>query len=126
LGVGFENVAAKVDAVRAKSGAHAILATDYASAAWFAFYLPSHAPIIAVSESERWTFAREAEGTLLSGSLLYVAESKRDEHDVLAERFGQIIPLGEVARERGGVVIAHYALYLVSGFRGGAIGHRLP
>ncbi len=126
LGVGLEDAAAKVDAVRTRTGANAILSTDYASAAWFAFYLPSHAPIIAVNETERWTFAREAGRRLLSGPLLYVAEAKRDEHQVLAKHFRQVIPLGEVLRRRGDVVIARYVLYQVSGFAGGALGYRLP
>jgi 4-amino-4-deoxy-L-arabinose transferase-like glycosyltransferase len=125
LGFGLEEAAARVDAIRAKSGARAVLATDYASAAWFDFYLPSHAPIIAASESERWTFLSETDTTLLSGPLLYVAEAKRDEHEALAKRFRQIVPLGEVARKRGALVIGHYVLYRVSDFRGGAFGHQL-
>lgn len=126
LGVGLADVAANIDGVRSRSGAEAVLTTDYASAGWFSFYLPSHAPVIAANESERWTFAPEADSALLSGPLLYVAEVKRDEHAALASRFGQITPLGEVERKRGSLVLARYALYRVSGFRGGSVGRRLP
>jgi len=126
LGVGLEDVAARVDAVRAKSRAHAVLVTDYGSAGWFAFYLPSHAPIVAANESERWTFSREAARALLSEPLLYVAEAKRDEHEALAKHFGHVVPLGEVARKRSNLVIARYILYRVSDFRDGAFGHQLP
>lgn len=126
LGVGLSDVAANVDAVRSKCGARSVLTTDYASAAWFSFYLPSHAPVVAANESERWTFAPEVSGKLLSGPLIYVVEAKRDEHAALANRFREILPLGEIARKRGAIVIARYNLYRVSGFRGGTIGRRLP
>jgi 4-amino-4-deoxy-L-arabinose transferase-like glycosyltransferase len=126
LGVGLEDVAANVDTTRARSGAGAILTSDYASTAWFGFYLPSHAPIVATSESERWTFARTAPRTLLAGPLLYVAEARLDRHSVLAAQFTRIVPLGQIDRKRGGVVIAQYNLYRVSGFHGAAFGHMLP
>ena len=117
LGVGFKDVAADVDKVRTKFAIPAILTTDYGSAAWFGFYLPSRALVIAAGESERWTFVPAAPGVLSSRPLLYVAEAKRDEHAALARRFREVVSLGEIPRKRGNIVIARYVLYRVSGLR---------
>jgi 4-amino-4-deoxy-L-arabinose transferase-like glycosyltransferase len=126
LGVGVSDLVAKVDAIRKRAGARAVVTTDYETAAWFGFYLPSHAATIAASESQRWTFATVADKTLWSGPLLYVAEAKRDEHTSLAGRFREVMPVGGVERKRGDIVIARYVLYRLSGFKGDLVGHRLP
>jgi len=126
LGLGVKDVAERVDTVRAQSGMRAVLTTDYESAAWLSFYLPSHPPIIALGEPERWTFAPEAGAALLAGPLLYVAEAKLDRHEMLASQFGRIVPLGKIDRTRGGILVAHYGTYRVSDFRGQVAGRVLP
>jgi 4-amino-4-deoxy-L-arabinose transferase-like glycosyltransferase len=99
LGYGMDAVVAKVEATHPA----AILTTDYATTAWFAFY--GRTPVVQVNEPQRGLG-----GTLGQGPFVYVAEQGRDRHDLFASSSG----LAPVARLRGGVEVARYDRYLVA------------
>lgn len=117
LGFGVANVARQVD-----PGA-AILATDYETTSWFAFY--GRQPVAQINEGQRWAGAPEIGAEFLNRPLLYVAEQTRDHHELVATRFAHVVLLGTADRSRGGIPVAHYVIYRVSGPRGPVVG-RMP
>lgn len=67
--------------------ADAVLTTDYETTAWLRFTQPS-VPVIQVNEPRRYTDAPAAAPRLLNGRLVYLAELKRDRHQLVQHRFG--------------------------------------
>jgi hypothetical protein len=125
LAVGMPAVTEAIDRVAAKDQTQAILTTDYATTAWFSFYLPSHPKIIQLNEEQRYPDAARADVALLSQPLLYVVETRLDRHDFVAAHFARVVPIAHVDRLRRGVAIAHYVIYRVEGLQGAPLG-RLP
>jgi 4-amino-4-deoxy-L-arabinose transferase-like glycosyltransferase len=123
LAVGFPEVAAKVEALRLSSHAGAVLTTDYASTAWFAFYGPG--PVVQIGEDYRWPQAPAASAALYAHPALYVSEVRRDSRDLVAAHFAHIAEIARIDRQRDGVAIAHYVVYRVSGLKGAPVG-RIP
>jgi 4-amino-4-deoxy-L-arabinose transferase-like glycosyltransferase len=121
LAVGFPQVIEHLDTLRGATGG-AILTTDYASTAWFAFY--GHYPVTAIGEDYRWPNAAAAPASLCAKSCLYVGEIRRDRHDLVAAEFAEVKEIARFDRLRQGVPVAHYIVYRASGPKG-AFG-RLP
>jgi len=101
------------DAVRAIEADRpaAILTTDYATTAWLSFY--GHVPVVQVNEPQRGLG-----GPIPKGRLVYVAESTRDRHDLLAGAKR----LAPVARLRSGVEVGRYVRYGVQNANAGSEG----
>ncbi len=125
LAVGVPDVASQVQALRAATRSGALLTTDYASTAWFAFYAPTHPPIIQIGEEYRWSDAPVPQISLFAQSALYVAEQRRDRRDLVAAHFSRVDEIARIDRKREGVPIARYVIYRVSGLKGGPVG-RMP
>jgi len=119
LAVGFPEVATRLEGFRAG----AILTTDYASTAWFTFY--TRTPVVQIGEDYRWPNAPSPSAALFDSPALYVSETRRDRHDIVAAHFVQVQEIARIDRERKGVAIAHYVVYRVSGLKGPPPG-RLP
>ncbi|MEJ1968077.1 MAG: glycosyltransferase family 39 protein [Rhizomicrobium sp.] len=124
LAVGMDGVAAKIGTALADNAAAAIVTTDYASTAWFAFYLPGHPPVIQANESQRYADSTTPDAALLSRPLLYVVESRLDKHAELAAQFREIRNIGSFDRLRHGVPIARYTMYRLTGWRGTRFGRQ--
>jgi len=118
LAIGLPSVVQQVENDRAKTGANALLTTDYATTGWFIFYRRAPEPVIPVSEPFRWTMAPNAPAGILSGPLLYVVEERNDQHALVASLFRDIVRLDTIERRRGGKLVARYAVYRVSGPKG--------
>jgi 4-amino-4-deoxy-L-arabinose transferase-like glycosyltransferase len=123
LAVGFPEFAAKVEALRLTAHADALLTTDYASTAWFAFYGPG--PVVQIGEEGRWSGAPVPAASLFAGPALYVSEARWDRHDLIGTHFAKVAEIARIDRERKGVAIAHYIVYRVSGLKGAPAG-RIP
>ena len=123
LAVGFPNVTDKVEKLRLSAHADAILTSDYASTAWFAFYGPG--PVVQIGEEYRWPGAPAASAALYAQPALYVSEGRRDRHDLIAAHFAYVVEIARIDREREGVAIAHYVVYRVGGLKGAPVG-RIP
>jgi len=121
LAVGFPEVSEKVEALRLSTHADAILTTEYASTAWFAFYGPG--PVVQIGEDYRWPDAPVPAASLFARPALYVSEVRHDRHDLIAAHFARVQEIARFDRKREGVPIAHYIVYRVSG--GGPAG-RMP
>ena len=117
LGFGIADVTRQLD-----PGA-AILATDYETTSWFAFY--GHQPVAEIDDDQRWASSPGVGTEFLSRPLLYVAEQNRDHHDLVDAHFAHVVFLGTAERRRGGKAVAHYVIYRVSGPHGSAVG-RVP
>lgn len=123
LAVGMPEVVRELGALKAARGADVILTTDYASTAWFAFYSPYR--IASLGEDYRWPDAPPLAAADLARPALYIAEERRDLHDLVAGAFAEVTEIAKIDRERKGVPIAHYVVYRVSGPRSASLG-RMP
>jgi len=123
LAVGYPEVVAQLEKVRAGNGADVVVTTDYATASWFAFY--GHDPIVDLGEDYRWPENAAASPALFAKPALYVTEIRRDRRDLLSARFDKVREVARIDRLREGVPIAHYVVYLIAGPRQNALGRVL-
>ena len=123
LAVGFPDVVAQVEETRVRMGAGTILTTDYATAAWLTFY--GKREVVDVGEDYRWPDAEAPAAASFAGPALYVAETRRDRHDLLQASFEHVTAVGHIDRLRRGVAIAHYVVYRVDGLKSRAPGRVL-
>jgi 4-amino-4-deoxy-L-arabinose transferase-like glycosyltransferase len=117
LGFGMRDAAVAVEKACVQSRAESLVTTDYATAGWLRFYLPSSRPLLALDDQHRWTMAPTASPDMLAKPMLYIAEERRDRHGQLAAQFTNIVRLGETERRRGTVELDRYVLYRVEGLR---------
>jgi hypothetical protein len=115
VGVGWRALAAEIEAVRAQAGASCILAPDYGTTAWLAFYLPRGTCVVQQGQRIRWVNMGEPDPKLLAGKLLYVDELRGDGDLLLNEIFSQVTRVAEVPRKRGPLVIETYGIDLLEG-----------
>jgi 4-amino-4-deoxy-L-arabinose transferase-like glycosyltransferase len=115
LAVGLNPVVRQVEKDRDRTGAAALVTTDYATTAWFSFYRQAPEPVIPLNETNRWTMAPRAPAAILSGPLLYVVEERNDQHALVSSLFHDVVKLDTIERRRGGKVVARYLVYRVSG-----------
>jgi len=116
VGVGWPELAGEIEAVRRRTGATCVLAPDYGTTSWLAFYLPRGTCVAQQSQRIRWVNMGEPTAAELAGPLLYVDEvrSRLD----LKDRFGRAEQVGELSRRRGPLLIETYALTLLSDPKG--------
>ena len=115
VGVGWQTLAAEIEAVRARVGASCVLAPDYGTASWLTFYLPKDTCVIQPTQRIRWANMGEPDPAKLSGKLLWVDEVRASIQPYVAETFAKVERVGEFKRMRGPLVIETYALDLLDG-----------
>jgi hypothetical protein len=118
VGVGWRELAAGIAAVRDRVGAGCVLAPDYGTTGWLAFYLPKGSCVLQQSQRFRWVNAPEPDPALLSGRLLYVDEIRPGGHPQLDARFAHVERVAELPRKRGPLTIETYGIDLLEGARG--------
>jgi hypothetical protein len=116
IGVGWRELAAEIEAVRARTGASCVLAPDYGTTGWLAFYLPKGTCVAQQSQRIRWVNMPEPAASQLAGKLLYVHEVWPG--DPLKDMFARIEKVAEVPRKRGPLTIETYALDVLEGPKG--------
>jgi 4-amino-4-deoxy-L-arabinose transferase-like glycosyltransferase len=116
VGVGWRELAREIETVRKRSGASCVLAPDYGTTSWLAFYLPKGTCVAQQSQRIRWVNMNEPSAAELAGPLLYIDDISAviDPKD----RFGRIERVAELPRRRGPLVIETYALTLLGDRRG--------
>jgi 4-amino-4-deoxy-L-arabinose transferase-like glycosyltransferase len=112
LGVGAVRMADDVAALRVRTGAKAILTSDYETTAWLSFYRPSLLDI-AVDQPDRYLEAPTVR--LTGGPYLYVGAAARRQTPSLTKKFKQSQRLDDIVRQRNGQVIALYRVWRVEG-----------
>jgi hypothetical protein len=100
VGVGWRELAAGIEAVRVRVGAACVLAPDYGTTGWLAFYLPKGTCVVQPSQRIRWVNMPEPDPALLAGKLLYVGDAKGEESYPKA-RFARVERVAELKRMRG-------------------------
>lgn len=126
VGVGWPELARQIEAVRMRVGASCVLAPDYGTTAWLAFYLPRGTCVIQPSQRIRWVNMPEPDPQLLAGKLLYVDEVRPGGHPSLNERFASVTRVADLPRKRGPLVIETYGIELLEGARGEVLDHSPP
>jgi 4-amino-4-deoxy-L-arabinose transferase-like glycosyltransferase len=116
VGVGWRELAAEIEAVRARTGATCVLAPDYGTTGWLAFYLPKGSCVAQQSQRIRWVNMPEPDAKQLAGKLLYVHEVWAI--DPLKDMFTRIEKVAEIPRKRGPLTIETYALDVLEGPKG--------
>src|SRR6202142_2345915 len=115
VGVGWPELAAAIEAVRVRTGAACVLAPDYGTTSWLAFYLPKGTCVVQPTQRIRWVNMPEPDSAQLAGKLLYVDEARPGGRPYLSENFARVEPVAELPRMRGPLTIETYALDLLEG-----------
>lgn len=118
LAVGLPDVVSGVETLREGTHADALITTDYASTAWFAFYSPACPPVVQVGEEFRWPDAPVPRAGLFSRPALYVTETRHDRRDLLAAHFSSVKEIARIDRKQKGIPVAHYIVYQIDGLHG--------
>ena len=74
VGVGWPELAREIERVRLRMGASCVLAPDYGTTGWLAFYLPKGSCVVQPTQRIRWVNMPEPDPALLAGKLLYLDE----------------------------------------------------
>ena len=114
VGVGWRDLAGKIEAVRSSVGATCVLAPDYGTTSWLAFYLPKGTCVVQQGQRIRWVNMPEPDPALLAGKLLFVDEMRIGDPFKLKPRFARVEPVAELKRMRGPLTVETYQLDLLS------------
>jgi Dolichyl-phosphate-mannose-protein mannosyltransferase len=126
VGVGWRELASEIEAVRARTGATCVLAPDYGTTGWLAFYLPVGSCVVQPTQRIRWVNMPEPDPALLAGKLLYVDEARPGGRPYLKDAFARIEQVAEFKRKRGPLTIETYAIDLLEGPRGEVLDRSPP
>jgi len=126
VGVGWPELAARIEAVRIRTGATCVLAPDYGTTGWLAFYLPKGTCVVQPTQRIRWVNMPEPDPALLAGKLLYVDEVRPGGRPYLNEVFARVERVAELRRMRGPLTIETYALDLLQGPKRDVLDHSPP
>ena len=125
VGVGWRELAAEIEAVRARSGATCVLAQDYGTTGWLAFYLPRGTCVLQQNQRIRWVNMPEPDPKLLAGKLISVDELRPTAiRPRRALREGEQI--AQLQRKRGPLVIETYGIDLLEGAKGDVLDRSPP
>ena len=117
VGVGWPELAAGIEAVRVRTGAACVLAPDYGTTSWLAFYLPKDSCVVQPTQRIRWVNMPEPDPAQLSGKLLFVDEVRGAVQPYVKETFARIERVAELPRKRGPLTIETYGLDLLDDAR---------
>ena len=126
VGVGWSDIAREIEATRVRVGATCVLAPDYGTTSWLAFYLPKATCVAQQGQRIRWVNMPEPDAALLKGKLLYVDDAVPSGRPFLKDYFARVEKVGEVQRKRGPLVIETYLLELLEQPKGGDAIDRSP
>jgi hypothetical protein len=114
VGIGWRELAGEIEAVRAREGATCVLALDYGTTSWLAFYLPKGSCVAQRGQRFRWVNMPEPDPALLKGKLLYVDEAREDQ-PLLKKDFARVVKVAELKRTRGPLLIENIELDVLEG-----------
>ncbi|KJC62377.1 glycosyl transferase [Bradyrhizobium sp. LTSPM299] len=126
VGVGWRELADEIEAARARIGATCVLAPDYGTTGWLAFYLPKGTCVAQQGQRIRWINLPEPSPAQLSGKLLYVREVGQSVPSSMRDNFARIETVAEAKRMRGPLTIETYALDVLEGPKGEVLDRSPP
>jgi 4-amino-4-deoxy-L-arabinose transferase-like glycosyltransferase len=118
VGVGWRDLAAGIEEVRVRVGATCVLAPDYGTTGWLAFYLPKGTCVAQQSQRIRWVNMPEPDPAQLAGKLLYVDEVRAGGQPKLKDAFAKVEEVAQLKRMRGPLTIETYELDSLEGPKG--------
>jgi hypothetical protein len=95
-----------------------VLAPDYGTTGWLAFYLPKGSCVAQRAERIRWVNMPDPDPALLAGKLLFVDEVREGGQPELTASFARVEKVAEFTRKRGPLVIETWELDLLEGAKG--------
>jgi 4-amino-4-deoxy-L-arabinose transferase-like glycosyltransferase len=107
---GWQHFADEVEAARAASGASFVVSDQYIIVAELAFHLPDSVRVVA--NDPRWTYF-DLPHPDRAGQTALVVQTERRQYVFPPFGGAPLVPVGEVARGRDGVVAERYHLYCV-------------
>ncbi len=116
VGVGWREAARAIEAIRQRTGAVCVLASDYGTTSWLAFYLPTETCVAQRGERYRWSFMPEP--VLPAGPLLHVDEIKPEVEAQLRAAFTSVQSVERVERKRGPLLVETLDILLLDGAKG--------
>lgn len=117
VGVGVPEIAAEIEAMRAKSGARCVLAQGYGVTSWLRFYLPKGTCVEQHFERIRWINAPPPNADQLIGKLLYVDDGSANWPPV-AQSFNHVEKVAILERKRGSLTIETFQIDVVADPKG--------
>ncbi|KZD21940.1 glycosyltransferase family 39 protein [Tardiphaga robiniae] len=126
IGVGFVELAADVEAVRARVGATCVVAPDYGTTGWLTFYLPKGTCVFQRTQRIRWVNMPEPSAEQLSGKLLLVGEQNAAANPEWRAAFARIEKVADLKRKRGPLVVENVELNLLEGAKGDVLDRSPP
>jgi hypothetical protein len=126
VGVGWRELAREIEAVRARVGASCVLAWDYGTTSWLAFYLPKGTCVVQARQRIRWVNMPEPDPALLAGKLLYFDEARPGGPPQLSESVFRVERVAELKRKRGPLTLETYTLDLLDGTEGEVLDRSPP
>jgi hypothetical protein len=127
VGVGWRALADGIEQARVRAGATCVLAQDYGTTGWLAFYLPPGTCVTQQTQRIRWVNFPEPTAAELAGPLLFVDEvNPLGLPSSLTDRFARTERLGELPRKRGPLSFETYALDLLVGPKGDVLDRTPP
>jgi hypothetical protein len=126
VGVGWRELAGEIEAVRLRVGATCVLAPDYGTTGWLAFYLPEGTCVVQPTQRIRWINMPEPDPAQLAGKLLYVDEVRSGGWPQLTRTFAHVDEVAQLTRKRGPLTIETYALNLLQGAKGDVLDRSPP
>jgi 4-amino-4-deoxy-L-arabinose transferase-like glycosyltransferase len=110
VGIGWRALASEIEAVRLRVGAACVLAPDYGTTAWLAFYLPRGSCVAQRGQRYRWVNMPAPDPAQLAQPLLYVDEVRPGGDPALLHAFERVEQVAELTRQRGPLTIETYGI----------------
>jgi len=126
VGVGWRELADQIEAVRKRVGATCVLAPDYGTTSWLAFYLPRSTCVVQPIQRIRWVNMGEPDRAQLAGPLLYVDEVRPEATPYVKNTFARVARIVELPRRRGPLTIETYAIDLLQEPKGDVLDRSPP
>jgi 4-amino-4-deoxy-L-arabinose transferase-like glycosyltransferase len=130
--VGWRALGRAIDDVRRSQNAAGVLTDNYGTTGLLSFYLPSHPPVIEITERIRWINAPAPDPALFRHPLLLViaepagSPAVRRPPAVATGRFAQVTEIARLPRTVRGVTLDYWRVYLVRDPPGDPIDHSSP
>jgi 4-amino-4-deoxy-L-arabinose transferase-like glycosyltransferase len=126
VGVGFRAIAGEIEAARVRIGASCVLADDYGTTGWLAFYLPNGTCVAQRLQRYRWINVPEPTAAQLAGPLLLVGEQGAAAQLAPTGKFGRVDKVGDVLRKRGPLLVEAVELVALDGATGEVLDRSPP
>ncbi len=111
---GWSELAAEVERLRLAHAASWIATSSYATTGQLAFALRSGPAVVQLTERVRYAHLPPPDKALLQRPALYVELERREQPDLLRERFGSVIPVGRLVRRDGAMPVATFIVYRIA------------